>query len=407
LPPKELRVLWLLVSRAGEIVTKDELALGAWPQASPSDESIARCIHVLRVALGPQGGDLVRTVYGKGYLFAEQVKATLSKSKLASISAHTDASDPAAVALYEASRLAVRGTPADVARSLTLLTDALALDRNYAAAYGAIADLWIGKAIRGFSAAAEVQTAILQACRSALAINPDLTSAIAAEGWLIGVIERQRDAGLQRLNQALKFEPQFANALYYRSWIHRSFGEHQLAIADIVAANAAASDEGAYKPALAYELLCARRYDEALAETRRPAISLQGLVALNGFRAAIASYLGHHDEAVAAGRAAAAVSQRDPTALTSLVYALARAGDRCSAQAVLDEILQSTTRPVVLSLMPAAFIALDQFESAIEWLKLANARRCPWLGGALRDPRLEPIARDPDVLAIADQFPSA
>jgi DNA-binding winged helix-turn-helix (wHTH) protein len=404
LPPKELSVLRLLVKRAGQIVTKDELASGAWREGVPSDDSIARSVHLLRVALGPFGTDQIRTIYGKGYLFAAPVAVSRSQHPVERAAMHGHGHNPAAIALFHAGLLAMRGSADDLTRALTMLTEASRLDAGYAAVHGAIAELWIARAIRGFAATAEVSAAITQTSAAALAIEPGQPSALAAQAWHLGVVERNHQASLQSFAGALAADPNYANGLYYRSWVHRTFGEHDLAIADLNAASGAAGDEGAYKPALAYELFCARQVNEALEQTRRPPISLQGLVALNSFRAIIAAWLGLHEEAVDAGRAAVTVSQRDGTVMCSLAYALARAGDREGAQGLLDELLQSPGKPVIASTLPAAFLALGNEDAALAWLDLADTKRCPWLGSALRDPRLDPLADDRRVVALKRKF---
>ncbi|AZF06748.1 winged helix-turn-helix domain-containing protein [Pseudomonas sp. R5-89-07] len=68
LPPKEGRVLRLLLASGGSLMTKDRLLALAWPRGEVADESLTRCIYALRKHLGADKG-FIKTVYGKGYRF--------------------------------------------------------------------------------------------------------------------------------------------------------------------------------------------------------------------------------------------------------------------------------------------------------------------------------------------------
>lgn len=74
LPPKELSVLLLLVSRPGIVVTKEDIIGTVWKGGVVSDESLTRCLYILRKNLGEKAGcRFIDTVYGKGYRFVQPV----------------------------------------------------------------------------------------------------------------------------------------------------------------------------------------------------------------------------------------------------------------------------------------------------------------------------------------------
>jgi DNA-binding winged helix-turn-helix (wHTH) protein/tetratricopeptide (TPR) repeat protein len=83
LPPKETEILRLLVSKAGEIVSIDQLRKAAWGEVHVSADSLPRCISSLRSRIGQE--DCIQTVYKRGYRFTlpvEQVSVeTLSTAK--------------------------------------------------------------------------------------------------------------------------------------------------------------------------------------------------------------------------------------------------------------------------------------------------------------------------------------
>jgi adenylate cyclase len=70
LRPKSFEALRYLVENAGRLVPKDELIKAVWPKIVVSDESLARCVSDIRVALGDNRQNIIKTVPRRGYLFA-------------------------------------------------------------------------------------------------------------------------------------------------------------------------------------------------------------------------------------------------------------------------------------------------------------------------------------------------
>lgn len=73
LPPKEGKVLRLLLLSGGVLMTKDRLLEMAWPQGEVAEESLTRCIYSLRKHLGADKG-FIKTIYGRGYRFTCAVR---------------------------------------------------------------------------------------------------------------------------------------------------------------------------------------------------------------------------------------------------------------------------------------------------------------------------------------------
>lgn len=93
--PKELAVLVLLVQRADDLVSKEELIETVWNGAPTSDESIARCISVIKSRLraaSPGTDALIKTEYGRGYRFVGKVSSGKSWLSEESFLALIDAS---------------------------------------------------------------------------------------------------------------------------------------------------------------------------------------------------------------------------------------------------------------------------------------------------------------------------
>src|SRR5215469_11805434 len=76
LEPKTLRVLILLVSRAGRLVDKRELLESVWPNTFVEENTLTRTIGVLRRELGDSSRDskVIETVPTRGYRFIASVE---------------------------------------------------------------------------------------------------------------------------------------------------------------------------------------------------------------------------------------------------------------------------------------------------------------------------------------------
>jgi len=75
LTPKALVLLRTLATRAGELVTKEELLQAGWPQTAVSDDALTACIQELRRALGDDARQprYIETVHRRGFRFIGKV----------------------------------------------------------------------------------------------------------------------------------------------------------------------------------------------------------------------------------------------------------------------------------------------------------------------------------------------
>lgn len=67
-PPKELKVLRLLLKSSGSVISKNFLLDQVWPEVDAAEESLTRCIYALRKLLR-ENKAFIATVYGQGYRF--------------------------------------------------------------------------------------------------------------------------------------------------------------------------------------------------------------------------------------------------------------------------------------------------------------------------------------------------
>ncbi len=74
LAPKVLQTLLVLVQRAGDVVTKDELLRAVWPDCFVEETGLTRNVSLLRQALDDDGRRFIVTVARVGYRFAAHVE---------------------------------------------------------------------------------------------------------------------------------------------------------------------------------------------------------------------------------------------------------------------------------------------------------------------------------------------
>ena len=85
LEPKALRVLTLLVRRAGHLVDKRELLESVWPNSFVEENTLTRTITILRRELGDSSRDskIIETVPTRGYRFIAPVTALEEENRTA------------------------------------------------------------------------------------------------------------------------------------------------------------------------------------------------------------------------------------------------------------------------------------------------------------------------------------
>jgi DNA-binding winged helix-turn-helix (wHTH) protein len=78
LSPKAVAVLWTLVTRAGQVVSKEELFGSVWPETVVSEGTITNCISELRRVLGDATAKprYIETVSRRGYRFIAPLTTT-------------------------------------------------------------------------------------------------------------------------------------------------------------------------------------------------------------------------------------------------------------------------------------------------------------------------------------------
>lgn len=86
LSPLQLRLLSFLCRHPQEVLAKDRIVREVWGREDVSDVSLARAVHGLRsrLAQGGRANELIRNIYGRGYILAIPVVVSDDTSPLPS-----------------------------------------------------------------------------------------------------------------------------------------------------------------------------------------------------------------------------------------------------------------------------------------------------------------------------------
>jgi TolB-like protein/DNA-binding winged helix-turn-helix (wHTH) protein/tetratricopeptide (TPR) repeat protein len=74
LRPKAFEMLTYLVRHSGRLIGKEELIQAVWPDSIVGDGSLVQCLRDLRLTLGDESQQLIKTVPRRGYIFDMEVK---------------------------------------------------------------------------------------------------------------------------------------------------------------------------------------------------------------------------------------------------------------------------------------------------------------------------------------------
>lgn len=291
--PKVMAVLMLMASRAGLVVSRDELLARVWPGVVVSDDAVSRCVYVLRGHLAEASGDpvlreAIETLPRRGWRLhlrpqplpvvseppLSRDRTTRPRRRLAlapllvlpvvlavaalwlgphlprdapaadvpqAAADRARALHPEAWAAYRQGReMLDRRSPRAATEATRLFSRALALEPAFAEALAERGIAFTLSSLGGGDAAAALGRARADIDR-ALALDPDLARAHAAQGLLLSQTQpgehAEREAALRR---ALAFDPGMVDALNWLSILLS--GQERRAEADALLERAASID---------------------------------------------------------------------------------------------------------------------------------------------------------------------
>jgi DNA-binding winged helix-turn-helix (wHTH) protein len=389
LRPLDSKVLRLLLEAQGRVVSRDAILERVWDGKIVSDDSITQSVRRLRGALaGPDGIDLIQTVYGTGVRITASVERSIAPGNdTASVAKSVASNIKVAAILTSARETAARRTPGDFSAAIEATNRAIEILPTCVEGWTTLAMLRMYQAGRVLYPPREAGAAAVAAANRALELDPSCAEALAVRGWITALVERDVTAGLADLETSLQLsgEHWIVQALY--AWAVVAAGRADAAARAMQTCMELNPWGGWSAGLLGWFRLLAGDRAAALADAREALVRHPGIDSAQMYCSMVMSALDLHDEAVECGRRAVELSAGTRMMRSALAGALARGGRRSEALALIRE-LDSTDAPVVSTWLAVAQVALGRKDLAIRALERAAEVGEPQFIFAFADPRL-------------------
>ena len=449
LQPQPAKLLVLLVERAGELVTRDEIRRGVWAAETfvDFDQSVNFCVRQIRTALHDNADTpcYVETLPRRGYRFIAPVQRVVENIKPSTVleRAHDEGPRHAlsrrlvlvSVALTITTAALTTGavrqsrsraakltssanqhvelgkfflnkvTQADTVTAIEHFEAATKEDPDFAPAYAGLADAYNQQA--GVFIAAKPPTNVrllaLRAATRAIQLDPTLAEAYTALGYTT-LHELDWATAEKVLRRAIELNPRYTRAhLTYASYLasQRRFKE---AIAEARQALDIEPASLRVRQVLAWMLYFDRQYDAAIRE-------LQILVGMDRTFAQAQFHLGEallvagrFEEAIATLQKTVDLTERAPAPLGLLAMAYAGAHQREEAQRILDDMeKRSATEIVPPGALLLAYIAVGDKQRAIDMLERGYTERDNYEIWIDASPLMDSLRDEPRYNAVCRQ----
>jgi len=289
---------------------------------------------------------------------------------------------------------------ASMRRALELFNEAVAADPMYAPAYSGIADASALLASWQFASAAENFPKAAAAARRAIELDPTSADAHASLGFVKLNWEWDWEGALHELGRAIELNPSHETAHRWLSGFLAGIGRDDDALR--IARRAAELDPISVLPHMNLGIvhMLAERYDESEAEFRYVVEKDPTFARAVGFRAWTLSLLGRHDEALAAARTGAELSNQHVIFLYIVGTCLARSGQVDEARKVFGPILNQLD-PLYVATIHSV---MGEDSAALDALELGAEGRSDWMYSVGTQPLLRKYHGNPRFVRVLERM---
>lgn len=224
LPQSVQPVLLRLLEGAGRVVSRESLAEVCGDDATPA--AVTRKIAQLRDALGHDRSELIRTVYGRGFRIAVPVshgegpplmrEPETAPSHMTHTTGETRTGEEMMRTAFE---LASQRSDERLQQAAAVLALTRKRFPTLALAPSLQADVEVARMVRGYVRPSTHADHVMALVDTALAMAPNMSSALATKGWLAGAIHGDIPEGLRLVDAALAASPTAWLASFYRVWL--------------------------------------------------------------------------------------------------------------------------------------------------------------------------------------------
>jgi serine/threonine protein kinase/Tfp pilus assembly protein PilF len=282
----------------------------------------------------------------------------------------------------------------EIQKGRALFEQAVAKDPQFALGHASIAESYnlLGKI--GVITPAEASRQAWSEVSLALAIDDKLAAGYVSRAILLADFEWNWPAAEADYRKALELDPNDGGGHY---WYARGLGEYgriEDALGEVATAQRLDPLSAAVRVTNAKILLVARRYDEAIKQSRA-AIDLEPGFA-SAFSVLAQSYLFNKQpaEGIEAAKKYVELSAGSGWAKLELAFAYATAGNRAEAERIVGETIASGDHFSPYD-MATIYAAWRETDIALQWLRQAVEQRSVDVVWIRVDPRLDNIRPDP------------
>jgi DNA-binding winged helix-turn-helix (wHTH) protein/Tfp pilus assembly protein PilF len=446
LQPQPSKLLVMLVERAGELVTRDEIRRNVWGTDTfvDFDQSVNFCIRQIRTALHDNADTpcYLETLPRRGYRFIAPVqraaeppgaarnaqrapvgipRLALARGTLIALTALMIAAAAFGIEAFRHSRPSVaiarckshqqvelgrffldKNLRAETTTAIGHFEAATKEDPECAPAYAGLADAYnqlAGVFIAG-KPPANVRLLAIRAATRAIQLDPNSSEAYTALGYTT-MHEFDWMQAETVLRHAIELNPRYTRAhLVYANYLaaQRRFKD---AIAEARQALDLEPASLRVRQVLGWMLYFDRQYEAAIRELQT-IVEMDRTFAIAQFHLGEALLVfGRSEEAISTLQRVVDTTDRAPAPLGLLAMAYGRAQQRTEAQRIRDDLEQrSTTENVPVGALLLAYIAVDDKSRAIDMLERGYAERDNYEIWIDADPLMDPLRNEPRYQAL-------
>ncbi len=436
LTPRALEILRMLLDRAGDVVTKEQLLEGLWPGEYVQESTLSQHVYLLRKAFGNSGAeDLIQTVPRRGYRFVGEIRrhaappaGTVRRPKTGAVRFSSlrgaarafgaflvlvavlaigfgerhDAPQRARAALDPRAERAYRlgryywnkRDREDLVRSLREFELVMRYSPDNAVGYSGAADAHFQLVDLTYGREHDAHMRLGESlANTAIRLDPLSAPAHATLGFHLA-FDRRDPAGARReFARAIELDPTYASARHWYGIMSMQTGDFDTAIAQLRVANSLEPTSVPIARWLGFSYYYAHRYDEAVAQLGQ-ALDLDPT---NGDALAHLAFTYVQQHRVPAAIAILRHLPSDQFDRAELIvlhaYADALAGRRAQALRAVDALERSRLRATIGgAALAVVYVAVGRNDLAVA---VAREKGFMWDESSIcprHDPRLAPIA---------------
>jgi tetratricopeptide (TPR) repeat protein len=302
--------------------------------------------------------------------------------------------------LVSARELSALRTAASLRAAAEAAVRAVEIDPLYVAGWCAVAELHMAMLARAVEAPKEGSAAGLAAAEEALALDPECAPALGVRGFVRAVVERDVAGGLADLDRSVRIDPRYWTTRLMRGWALIAASRVDEAVAEMRTALDVNPWATWAQSVLTQYLWFKGEAEAALSLARDAARSFPNVDSIPFALSQVASSLGHHSEAIAAGRRTIELVPDTPLMHTSYASALAWGGRHDEASQAIKAI-EAAGPPLPAMWLAAAWLGLGRRARALEMIALARDDHAPHYAYALFDPRLASLRPELSRMQVA------